>query len=182
MDEAKGLHILTEIYKFSFSMKTMLADPEFVPSVQKVSKAASELSLFKSELIEKRFQTVQTMLDDDFINDTFRKIDQERTHDISFYKPPFPFCDDAGTSHLSILTADGAAVALTSSIHLKSAYLLLKCMFPFSCIVKEQHLTAFYQFWGKIRIAKNFEVFVHVGRSVLQDKLCTCSRIANILG
>ena len=42
MDEAKGLHILTEIYKFSFSMKTMLADPEFVPSVQKVPKAASD--------------------------------------------------------------------------------------------------------------------------------------------
>ena len=133
------MHILTEIYKFSFSMKTMLADPEFVPSVQKVSKAASELSLFKSELIEKRFQTVQTMLDDDFINDTFRKIDQERTHDISFYKPPFPFCDDAGTSHLSILTADGAAVALTSSIHLKSAYLLFKCMFPFSCTSRKKH-------------------------------------------
>ena len=37
MDEVKSLHILTEIFKFSFAMQTMLADPDFVPNVHQAN-------------------------------------------------------------------------------------------------------------------------------------------------
>jgi len=44
-------------------------------------------------------------------------ITDNQTHPVEYYGPDFVLPDDHGTSHLSIFTADGDAVALTSTIN-----------------------------------------------------------------
>ena len=57
------------------------------------------------------------MMSEKFISRTLRRIDRQSTHNISFYKPTLPFLQNSGTSHTSVMTSDGASVALTSSIN-----------------------------------------------------------------
>ena len=59
------------------------------------------------------------MLDNSFIHKIFNRIDQNKTHDVSYYEPSFKFCQQNGTAELNVSSADGAAVALTSSINSK---------------------------------------------------------------
>ena len=47
------------------------------------------------------------------------QISDDRTHDISYYEPSGQIHPDAGTSQTSILTPDGAAVGVTSTINLE---------------------------------------------------------------
>jgi len=42
------------------------------------------------------------------------KIDDSRTRDVFFYEPTFV---DHGTNHINVLTPDGSAVALTTTIN-----------------------------------------------------------------
>jgi len=44
-------------------------------------------------------------------------ITDNQTHPVEYYGPDFVMPNDHGTSHLSIFTADGDAVALTSTIN-----------------------------------------------------------------
>ena len=66
------------------------------------------------------------MLSDEFITETFKKIDRHQTHPTSHYQPAFSFSKQAGTAHLSVMTSDGAAVALTSSIDYKSGHFMFR--------------------------------------------------------
>ena len=45
-------------------------------------------------------------------------ITDSQTHPIEYYSPSFDSVEDSGTSHLSVLSPDGGAVSLTSSINL----------------------------------------------------------------
>ena len=53
----------------------------------------------------------------EYANDIRSRITDDRTHDIPYYEPAFELVEDGGTAHLSILAADGSAVAVTSTIN-----------------------------------------------------------------
>ena len=46
------------------------------------------------------------------------KINDAKTHPVEYYDPDFPLPEDHGTSHLSVIGANGDAVAFTSSVNL----------------------------------------------------------------
>ena len=61
-------------------------------------------------------QLKDKMLDPDFAKTFFDKI-QERTMPLDYYEPEFSIVSDAGTTHLSIVDAEGNAVSVTSTIN-----------------------------------------------------------------
>ena len=63
------------------------------------------------------FQIEKKIMSDAYISQVLKRVDRERTHNISYYNPQLPFPRDGGTSHTSVMTSDGASVALTSSIN-----------------------------------------------------------------
>ena len=57
------------------------------------------------------------MTSDWFADDLRSRINDSRTFPVEYYDPAFELPDDHGTSHLSIVDADGNAVAMTSTIN-----------------------------------------------------------------
>lgn len=45
------------------------------------------------------------------------KIDDTKTHNLSYYEPDFENREDSGTNGLVVLAPDGSAVAITSTIN-----------------------------------------------------------------
>ena len=45
------------------------------------------------------------------------RLDDTHTHDIPYYKPLSEGVENHGTSHINVLTEEGAAVALTSTVN-----------------------------------------------------------------
>ena len=54
----------------------------------------------------------------DYIDAIRSKITDDMTHDENYYGPAGSVVTDAGTSHISVLAADGAAVSMTATINL----------------------------------------------------------------
>ena len=63
------------------------------------------------------FQVLDGLQSENFIDLIHSRIDDDRTHDVMYYDPEFRPANEGGTSHLSILGPDGAAVASTSTIN-----------------------------------------------------------------
>ena len=62
-------------------------------------------------------QVVANLTSPSFQDFTFRRIDDNHTHNVSYYNPYIKSGSDRGTSHTSIIGPDGAAVGITSTIN-----------------------------------------------------------------
>lgn len=92
------LHRMVESFKFGYAERSLLGDP--IDSIYtNISKIVNEI--FK----------------DNTTFNIYSKITNE-THEPSFYNPSFDVLNDHGTMHLSILSGDGDAVSLTSTVNL----------------------------------------------------------------
>ena len=64
------------------------------------------------------FQLLRNLTSDDYADYTRSRINDTHTQDVMYYEPDFAGWEDHGTAHASIFAADGAAVAITSTINL----------------------------------------------------------------
>lgn len=63
------------------------------------------------------FQMADHLIDPSFIDRIARLISSNRTHDNSYYRNHKPLLDNFGTTHVSVMDADGLAVSATSTIN-----------------------------------------------------------------
>ncbi len=63
------------------------------------------------------FQWNELLVQGSHGEDIRQLIDDAMTHDVDYYAPEFELVEDHGTHHLNVLSRDGAAVAMTSSIN-----------------------------------------------------------------
>jgi gamma-glutamyltranspeptidase/glutathione hydrolase/leukotriene-C4 hydrolase len=89
-------HRIVEAFKHVFAVRSTLGDPDFVD----VKKTVERL------LSPEYAQSVKKLIDD---SKTFDDIDK---YSVKFIAP-----DDDGTSHISIIAADGDAISVTNSIN-----------------------------------------------------------------
>ena len=80
--------------------------------------SCQEASVFSLTLPLHVLQTVATMTNETFAELLRQKIWDNQTHsNASYYRGNFHFEEDYGTSHLSVLSPNGDAVGLTSTIN-----------------------------------------------------------------
>ncbi|XP_019628472.1 PREDICTED: gamma-glutamyltranspeptidase 1-like [Branchiostoma belcheri] len=98
-DLAITLHKIAEVFKFAAAERTHLGDPRFENVADEVAKLTS----------------------DSFAEEIMRKIKNHGHHTSDdskgYYGAQFYNADDAGTTHVSVLAANGDAVAVTSTIN-----------------------------------------------------------------
>ncbi|XP_041356814.1 glutathione hydrolase 1 proenzyme-like isoform X2 [Gigantopelta aegis] len=94
--EAATYHKIIEAIKFSFADRLRMGDPRFVDIHDLLTKIASRQYA-------------------DYVR---RSIDADKTHDVSFYTNiTRASWRDFGTSHISVLAANGDAVSVTSTVN-----------------------------------------------------------------
>lgn len=93
-----NMHRFIETLKFGFGQRTELADPAFM-------SADDRARMDEIPTMQEAQRLVVNVTDD-------------KTHPLDYYHPKFDIIDDHGTMHLSILDADGMAIALTSTVNL----------------------------------------------------------------
>ncbi|TDG43661.1 hypothetical protein AWZ03_009904 [Drosophila navojoa] len=93
----KYWHRLIETYKHAFGYRTRLGDIHFEPSVRKIYK---------------------DLIDPEFAAETRKLILDDRTfEDMSYYGAKFSNVEDHGTAHISVLSPNGDAISVTSTIN-----------------------------------------------------------------
>ncbi|KAN0062204.1 hypothetical protein ACQY0O_005385 [Thecaphora frezii] len=93
-----NVHRFLEALKFGFAQRTELADPAFVSASHR-----------------ERMREITTM---DEARRVFANLTDDTTHPLDYYGPKFDIVKDHGTMHLSVVDAEGGAVALTSTVNL----------------------------------------------------------------
>lgn len=58
------------------------------------------------------------MISQDYADKMRDKITDDKTHTYEYYEPSFLNDEDSGTSHVSVVDADGSACSATSTINL----------------------------------------------------------------
>ncbi|XP_060080228.1 glutathione hydrolase 1 proenzyme-like [Ylistrum balloti] len=95
-------HRIVEAFKFAYGKRTHIGDSDV------------ENDTFKMELDA----LISNMTSAAYSESIRQQITDDRTHDTDFYGPTFFMNNDAGTSHLSVLTPNGDAVSITSTINI----------------------------------------------------------------
>ncbi|NXH89083.1 GGT5 hydrolase, partial [Edolisoma coerulescens] len=112
-----------EVYKFH---KTSLATPEEkVETYHRIAEALKFGNMLRPHMSDPAFseaqEPVETMLSDQFAGFVRQRIDARGDHPLSHYNLLESFYNDKyrnmGTSHISVLAADGSAVSATSTIN-----------------------------------------------------------------
>ncbi|PVV03626.1 hypothetical protein BB560_001893 [Smittium megazygosporum] len=117
-DPILSAHRIVEAFKFGFSQRTHLGDPDFVQ-------------------IKKFIELQQSK---EYAEVVRKNITDDRTHSWKYYNPEFDIKDDHGTTHLSVVDKDGMAVSLTSTINLLFGS---KLMDPVTGVVLNNHMDDF---------------------------------------
>ncbi|KAJ1954501.1 hypothetical protein EC988_002399 [Linderina pennispora] len=94
---ALSYHRIVEAMKFGAAQRTVLGDPSFVDVAANVSKQASKY----------------------FASAIRHNISDTHTFGVAHYDAEYDILNNHGTTHLSVLDSDGAAVALTSTVNLE---------------------------------------------------------------
>lgn len=90
-------HRLMEAFKFAYAKRSDLGDPNFVPDAVQLAK---------------------TLTDPEFARQYRAKIDDRQTfNDTEHYGLKLDRAEDHGTAHLSVLSPDGDAIAITSTVN-----------------------------------------------------------------
>ncbi|XP_070573062.1 glutathione hydrolase 1 proenzyme-like [Ptychodera flava] len=89
-------HRMLEAFKFAYAKRSLLGDIDF----------------------EDVADITANMTSPEYAASLRDKIHDNQTHDYLYYGPDFYLKDDAGTSHLCAIDADGNAVAVTATINL----------------------------------------------------------------
>ncbi|KII66017.1 Gamma-glutamyltranspeptidase 1 [Thelohanellus kitauei] len=99
-DESSALmfHRIIEAMKFGFAKRSMFGDPDFMNQTFLVS-------------------LVQNLTNREYGEDLNKRI-LNQTQEEDYYGPEFVAKEDHGTTHISILAADGSAVSITNSINI----------------------------------------------------------------
>ncbi|KAJ3324532.1 Dynein heavy chain 1, axonemal, partial [Blyttiomyces sp. JEL0837] len=94
-----NIHRLIESWKFGFAQRSLLGDP--------IDPIYTNISQIEQAMLQKENAAVIR-----------KKISSSKTFDPDYYSPKFDILDDHGTMHVSVLTAGGDAVSLTSTVNL----------------------------------------------------------------
>ncbi|CAB3987492.1 gamma-glutamyltranspeptidase 1-like [Paramuricea clavata] len=92
----RSYHRIIEAFKFSYAYRALLGDPEYEDGIH---------------------ETVKNMTSQSFTEKLRRKINDNKIHNISYYGGFYSDWNNQGTTHLSVLSKGGDAVAVTSTIN-----------------------------------------------------------------
>lgn len=95
-DPALVYHRFVEAFNFAYAKRTLLADPDIEPGIQKV---------------------IDDLMNDTIAEKTRRKISDKKTHDPSYYGGKYSVPITTGTTHLVVVGPGGDATAVTSTVN-----------------------------------------------------------------
>ncbi|XP_071098106.1 glutathione hydrolase 1 proenzyme-like [Haliotis cracherodii] len=114
-------YILNVLDGYNFTSESVSNDDNSILTYHRIVEAFKFAYAKRSELGDEDFEDVadlmKNMTSREFGDSTRAKIDDAATHDAKYYGATFSSALDQGTTHLSVVDAEGNAVAITSTIN-----------------------------------------------------------------